>query len=360
MRDCGFEFHQAHNFEPKKIIKTNASFHTFRDIYNKKIMRSINWEEVQKYYNDNHTWREVGEVFGISMSGLYKAKRKGKFSSRNQSEATTLSLKLKPRKLSEETKKKISLIRIKYLKEHPDKVPYLLNHYSKGETYPEKYFNCVFTGNSLTFERYLQYGVYNLDFAFVDKLINVEIDGDQHILDKSVIESNKRKDKFLQDNKWTVIRILWSEYQKLTSESKKEYINALVSSIKNFNIKNENIQIITLPSGLKKIKKHKIQIITLPSGLRKIKKSYHCQCGNEMHRGSRECIKCRNLKRYKIEWPSYEQLLNDVEQLGYVGTGKKYGVSDNAIRKRIKKQRICSSVGRVVGPYPTGCEFDPH
>jgi len=35
--------------------------------------------------------------------------------------------------------------------------------------------------------------------------------------------------------------------------------------------------------------------------------------------------------------PSYEQLLNEIEELGYVGTGKKYGVSDNAIRKWVKK-----------------------
>ena len=103
----------------------------------------------------------------------------------------------------------------------------------------------------------------------------------------------------------------------------------MVSSINNFNIKDENIQIITLPSGLKKIKK-----------------IYYCQCGNEMYRGSRECAKCRNLKRYKIEWPSYEQLLEDTKQLGYVGTGKKYGVSDNAIRKRIKKNN--ASVAQLI------------
>lgn len=35
----------------------------------------------------------------------------------------------------------------------------------------------------------------------------------------------------------------------------------------------------------------------------------------------------------KVERPDYETLCKDIEKLGYVGTGKKYGVSDNAIRK---------------------------
>jgi predicted RNA-binding Zn-ribbon protein involved in translation (DUF1610 family) len=36
------------------------------------------------------------------------------------------------------------------------------------------------------------------------------------------------------------------------------------------------------------------------------------------------------------ERPSYEQLQREIKKLGYVGTGKKYDVSDNAIRRWIK------------------------
>jgi len=35
----------------------------------------------------------------------------------------------------------------------------------------------------------------------------------------------------------------------------------------------------------------------------------------------------------KVERPSYKQLIKDIKKLGYKGTGKKYGVSDNSIRK---------------------------
>ena len=38
----------------------------------------------------------------------------------------------------------------------------------------------------------------------------------------------------------------------------------------------------------------------------------------------------------KVKRPSYDKLKHDVEFMGYVGTGKKYGVSDNSIRKWLK------------------------
>ena len=40
--------------------------------------------------------------------------------------------------------------------------------------------------------------------------------------------------------------------------------------------------------------------------------------------------------RRKIERPDYNTLIEEVNIFGYVKTGKKYGVSDNAIRKWVK------------------------
>lgn len=47
------------------------------------------------------------------------------------------------------------------------------------------------------------------------------------------------------------------------------------------------------------------------------------------------CHKCSSRKKIENR-PSIEQLQKDVEELGYCGTGRKYGVSDNAIRKWLK------------------------
>jgi hypothetical protein len=40
-----------------------------------------------------------------------------------------------------------------------------------------------------------------------------------------------------------------------------------------------------------------------------------------------------DISQRKVIRPSYQELMLNIKDLGYVGTGKKYNVSDNAIRK---------------------------
>ena len=42
------------------------------------------------------------------------------------------------------------------------------------------------------------------------------------------------------------------------------------------------------------------------------------------------------IEKRKVIRPDKEIILKDVEELGYSATGRKYGVSDNAIRKWLK------------------------
>lgn len=63
-----------------------------------------------------------------------------------------------------------------------------------------------------------------------------------------------------------------------------------------------------------------------------------CSCGEKIYKGSEYCKKCDAINQRKVkDRPSLEQLLIDIKDKNYVLTGKKYGVSDNAIRKWIKK-----------------------
>lgn len=78
---------------------------------------------------------------------------------------------------------------------------------------------------------------------------------------------------------------------------------------------------------------------TVTNSGRRNKKNYICNCGNEIYKGSSKCRVCyRKYIKRKVDRPILEILLEDVEKYGYVGTGRKYGVSDNAIRKWIKSQ----------------------
>jgi len=76
------------------------------------------------------------------------------------------------------------------------------------------------------------------------------------------------------------------------------------------------------------------------------------RCGQAFHvrnRGQRYCSKECGLhsgadilggvprpERRRVERPPYEQLLREIEQTSYLAVGRKYGVSDNAIRKWVK------------------------
>ena len=64
------------------------------------------------------------------------------------------------------------------------------------------------------------------------------------------------------------------------------------------------------------------------------------RCGNECKKNNQiYCsIECLSIKNRKIkERPSYNELLSNIKELGYSGTGRKYGVSDNSIRKWLNK-----------------------
>lgn len=133
---------------------------------------------------------------------------------------------------TEETKKKISESRIKFLSENPQMVPYKLNHYSKGRSYAEEYWKNVLDSNDMIYEEQYQIRTYQLDFAFTDKKIDLEIDGDQHYLDKRIVESDKRRNQYLEELGWKIIRVKWSEYKKLTN--KIDYINIIIKEIKDW------------------------------------------------------------------------------------------------------------------------------
>jgi len=84
------------------------------------------------------------------------------------------------------------------------------------------------------------------------------------------------------------------------------------------------------------------------SGKKNKKESNKCiDCGTNIHRKSKRCVSCNvgsvefknnnHVIKRKVEIrPSKEQLLSEIKSLGFTGTGRKYGVRDNSIRKWCK------------------------
>lgn len=129
---------------------------------------------------------------------------------------------------TEESRKRISESRKRYIEEHPDQVPFKLNHSSK-KSYPEKYFEELFIKENIPLQYHLQVSRYELDFYNKDLMKYIEIDGNQHY-SQYMIKHDKERDEFLKQLGWIGMRICWSEYKKMSYDDK----NALIESIRSF------------------------------------------------------------------------------------------------------------------------------
>jgi len=71
-------------------------------------------------------------------------------------------------------------------------------------------------------------------------------------------------------------------------------------------------------------------------GGKRFKKISRCVCGNIKFKNVKLCNKCVRFKKRKVNRPPYEQLMSEIKETNYCAVGRKYGVSDNAIRKWCK------------------------
>jgi PHP family Zn ribbon phosphoesterase len=60
-------------------------------------------------------------------------------------------------------------------------------------------------------------------------------------------------------------------------------------------------------------------------------------CNKDIWNTATRCVECSRIHSRKVERPSYNQLISDKETMSMVQIGKKYDVSDNTIRKWLKK-----------------------
>lgn len=90
-------------------------------------------------------------------------------------------------------------------------------------SYPEKFFKAVIE-NEFSDKNFIQefnVGIYSIDFAWVEKKLAIEIDGEQHEKEEYK-ERDKRKDKKLLEEGWKVLRIKWKDLYSNTKEKIEE------------------------------------------------------------------------------------------------------------------------------------------
>lgn len=83
--------------------------------------------------------------------------------------------------------------------------------------------------------------------------------------------------------------------------------------------------------------KHEMQGVN--SGNSKVVNLIYCPCGEilQKHQEMYCSNECRGLDNRKVTRPLKEELRKDIDSMSWLAIGRKYGVSDNAVRKWARK-----------------------
>lgn len=216
-------------------------------------------------------------------------------------------------KHTEESKRKISEIRLKYMKEHPENTIWRKRN---EPSYPEKCFIKFLEENGYSKKYYIERErsvfPYYIDFAFVNEKVAVEIDGSQHITDKKRNENDRKKDALLNSLGWKVVRFT----ENLVKTDWNTIKIALDSSLENHNCNTEMF-------GIFKYKANPYKKVARDSdGL--------------THKQKESFVKQRKV----IERPTANELIEMLSVNSFEYVARKYGVSSSAIRKWCKAYKI--------------------
>lgn len=299
----------------------------------KLVCDKVHIDDVLSDYNElSLSITEISAKYNVGKSFMNSFFKRNNIELRDTKEQIKLTHKKYKRVTSDETKTKLREIRIKWMKDNPEKTAWRLSNMS----YPEKIFNEYIIKNQLD-KKYLivrekSFYPYFIDFAFENEKIAFEIDGSQHNK-KERKEKDIKKDRLLNENGWKVIRI--------SAKSLIENINILDDIFENLESIDDNKKVgifdYTLIVDERKKKREEKCLILDRSRI-----TYDGKIRTEFDSFTKEEISGKLIQR-KVDRPSYEELIKEIEELGYKGTGRKYGVADNTIRKW---KKMCEKYGK--------------
>jgi hypothetical protein len=235
-----------------------------------------------------------------------------------RSKQETIKIKLNNFKYihTEETKKKLSNIKKNYFKNNPDKHPWKKN--TKFKSVPCENFKTILDELNIQYlpehtpskER-----AFAMDICLPQYKIGIEVNGNQHYnKDGTLVSYYQERHDFLTNLGFEMFELHYSLF--FDREKMIQLINSIINNKPLFDFDYESY---------------------LNDKLNKDYFFKKCKCGNKIKKQSSNCIKCNSIINRKIKnRPSVDVLINEVNELGYRGVGRKYNVSDSCIRKWIK------------------------
>ncbi len=217
---------------------------------------------------------------------------------------------------TEQSKKMISDSIRRFYKNNPERHNW--KSCSKLVSAPCEEFKSILDDNGIEYVSEftpLEGRFFSIDIAFPEKRIGIEINGNQHYnKDGSLKEYYENRHRLIEESGWKLYEIHFSVCYK------RDEVLGIMSRI---NERHEDIFSFDYDGYLVNKMCGKINLCK--------------KCGRvKLSKYSKKCISCSGFSQRKVKRPEYAQLLIDIGDVGYVGAGRKYGVSDNAIRKWMK------------------------
>lgn len=305
---------QYSSFSTEAKLKKSS---TKRKTYSRK-SKEINWEEIQKFYDNNGTYRTVRDTFGISMATIAKAVKQGLLKTRKCMETRKL-LGIKGTSHTQETKDKMSKIRSQFLKDNPDKHPW--RQHDKFKSQPCESLKKFLKELNVNFIEELQGVVdgrhFSIDIALPDKMIAIEVNGIHHYEpDGSLSPYYQERHDLITSKGWKVYEIFCRKC--FNKEKVQEFLDIAVNSpvVQEFNYFNY------IPQPKKS------RLDDCPN------------CKEQKWKEAKLCVKCSAISKRKVKRPSKEKLQSLVDSKSLLQISKIYKVSDNTIRKWCKAYEI--------------------
>lgn len=179
------------------------------DKQNTKRLKKYNWEEIQKYYDDNHTWRDLQHKFGLASASIHKAVNRGDLLTRDKSIAINLARTLHGApKHTEESKSKLRCAAIKNME---GKFGRLCPSYNSEACKIFELINEELNWKGLHAENGGEFHIKKLGY-FVDYYepnlnIVIEFDEKEHEREKRKIKDMVRQNQIIEELKCKFYRI---------------------------------------------------------------------------------------------------------------------------------------------------------
>lgn len=272
-------------------------------------------------------------------------------------------------KHTEESRKKLSEIRKKWLAENPDRHPWKCSNKFKSKPCEKakeflKQMNIQFIGE---YDPKINDRNFSIDIALPDKKIAIEVNGNQHYEKTGELKPYyQERENLLKADGWTVYQVHYSACFNLEKWS--NFVNILKNSSKkvefdyfNYVPRNKKMWFCSWCGKVLEYKKKlcknckenkKLQIpckekFCVGCGINhKSKKDqcekcqkdqlkeFLCDCGNSKGSLAKKCTECLRFSKRKVKnRPSKKDLEKLIWEQPLTKIGKLYGVSDNCIKK---------------------------